>query len=126
IGWSVPAAPDHGVFTAPSIVADRSPEQHNGWVYISYCDWVSGANCDIKLLHSSTSGGTWSETAVESSPGTDFDPQLSIDQHSGGIALAYYSTRNDLTSGNDDVQPFLAISVNGGTSFTSNAVSSQT
>jgi hypothetical protein len=126
IGWSVPASPDHGVYTSPSIVVDRSPGAYSGGIYISYCDWVSGSNCDIKVLRSPNGTGTWSEVTVESSPGTDFNPQLSIDQHSGAVALAYYSTKSDVATGNDDVQPFVALSITGGASFTSNVVSSQT
>src|SRR5205085_9085285 len=106
----------------PTIGVDRSAGPHHGSVYISYCDWLSGDNTDIKVQRSATGGGGWTETTVDSSPGTEFEPEISVDPHSGAVAVAYYSTKNDIANGNDDVQPFLALSIDGGSTYSNAAV----
>ncbi|MBF8301150.1 MAG: OmpA-like protein, partial [Acidobacteria bacterium] len=140
--YFIPAQPDRGVLIRLSADVDRSGGAHNGRIYVAFADQgdldsdptTGHDDLDIFVIASDDQGATWS--ALHDSPervGADqvrvnddagaasqFFSWLEVDQSSGRVALSWYDTRNDLASGNDDVQYFAAFSADGGFTWSSN------
>jgi hypothetical protein len=118
-----PAQPDRGISNGPSISVDRSGGPHNGRVYITYVDLVSGTttNSDIYLIWSDDGGATWTTAPatgnVENEPGTDFNPWVDVDPASSSVNVIYYTTDGD--PANTDVLARVASSFDGGLTFPS-------
>ncbi len=118
----VPAAPTHGISSAPVSAADRSGHvATNGDVYIAFVDLFSllTSNTDIYVARSTNQGTSWSLVPVDISASTEFMPALDVDQSSGSVNLLYYSTAGDTATGNDDVNVMLSTSIDGGLTYTS-------
>jgi hypothetical protein len=113
---------------------DRTGGAHRGRVYLLYTDEQPNESddTDIRVRHSDDDGATWSAAVrVNDDAGTNsqFNPHIAIDQATGFIAVGFHDARNDLGTGgsgdtngipNDDAQYFVAVSHNGGASFSAN------
>ncbi len=105
----------------PSMGVDRSPSTRNGWVYIAYADKSTG-DADIYLHWSTNAGVSWSNAIRVNSDisGTQqWFPSLSVDQVTGNIFISYYN----MVGPNYSTKRYMAISTDGGTTFTQNPVS---
>jgi hypothetical protein len=128
--YPVPAQPNRGVETGPVLDVDRSGGAFNGRLYISFADRFGGAgsvDTDIFLTNSTNQGTNWSALGttgnVEGAPSTDFEPWVAVDQGTGSVNVAYYTT--DGAPDNTQVNLRLASSRDGGNTFSKTNVSSQ-
>jgi len=126
-GYIVPAMPSRGISNAPMIKVDRSFGPNRGRVYINYTERFGAApsiDTDIKIIRSDNGGANWSAPiSVDSSGGTEFNNWLDIDPKNGSVAVFYRSTQGNATTA--QVRSWNAISLDGGTTWTRAAVSSQ-
>jgi hypothetical protein len=123
--YRVPAQPNRGVWTGPVIDVDRSGGAHDGRIYVAYCDLGSGGSIDldVKFTFSDDQGLTWAAPGtVAGTPATEFLPWLAVDQDTGTVNVAYYTTAG---LPNDQVRIQLASSTDGGASFAYTIVASQ-
>lgn len=110
----------------PVIDCDRSNGPHRGTIYINYSDQLNGPDdTDIWLVKSTDGGITWSAPVRvnDDAPGKQqFFPWMTVDQATGKIWIVFYDRRNhpDLAT---DV--FMAVSEDGGETFTNFKVSEQ-
>lgn len=126
-----PAQNKRGVNAFASISVDTcGTSAYKGTVYVVYNDFpsgvTSGTNLDVYLTRSTNGGSTWtSALKVNNDTGsaTQFFPWCSADPANGNLSVSWYDTRND--SGNKKTQVFYAMSTNGGTSFSTNALVTQ-
>jgi len=130
----IPPQARRSVDAEAGLAYDRSGGAHHGRVYLLYTDEQSNEsnNTDIWVRHSDDDGATWSAPVrVNDDAGTNsqFNPHIAIDQATGFIAVGFHDARNDLGSGgsgdtngipDDDAQYFVAVSRNGGASFSAN------
>jgi len=129
----IPPQARRSVDAEAGLAYDRSGGTHHGRVYLLYTDEQPNEsdNTDIWVRRSDDDGATWSAPVrVNDDAGTNsqFNPHIAIDQATGFIAVGFHDARNDLGSGpgdtngipNDDAQYFLAVSRNGGASFSAN------
>jgi hypothetical protein len=117
--------PRRGIWNAPTLDVDRSGGPHNGRVYIAYGTLFStppGNDTDVWLNYSDNKGASWTSNTVAFTTATEFLPWLAVDQDTGSVNVAYYTT-----SGlpGTDCRLALASSIDGGASFTSTFVASQ-
>ena len=121
--FTIPAQPDRGIAADPSIYVDS----HNR----VYALWTQGkqnaAVTDVEVQTSTDAGATWSKPVQvndDNTPGnfstgaSDFFPWGAIDPASGAFYVSFYSTRLDST--NQTTNVYLAVSTNGGASFSAN------
>ena len=123
--YGIPAAPERGAHTGPTIDVDVSGGTFNGRLYIAYTDLGTGdpADTDIFVRYSDNNGATWSPPVrVNDDGGTNsqFHPWLDVDQLSGMVALVWYDARNDPS--NKKVEVFMAVSGDGGATFSPNVL----
>ena len=71
-------------------------------------------------------GDNWTFRRIDDSAGTEFNPWFQVDQATGAVNCLYYTTDGDVGTGNDDVRPRLAMSNDGGVTWTRNFLSTQT
>ncbi|PYQ01745.1 MAG: hypothetical protein DMF82_18405 [Acidobacteria bacterium] len=129
----IPPQARRSVDAEAGLAYDRSGGTHHGRVYLLYTDEQPNEsdNTDIWVRRSDDDGATWSAPVrVNDDAGTNsqFNPHIAIDQATGFIAVGFHDARNDLGSGpgdtngipNDEAQYFLAVSRNGGASFSAN------
>ena len=130
----IPPQARRSVDAEAGLAYDRSGGAHHGRVYLLYTDEQPNESddTDIWVRHSDDDGATWSAPVrVNDDAGTNsqFNPHIAIDQATGFIAVGFHDARNDLGTGgsgdtngipNDDAQYFLAVSRNGGASFSAN------
>jgi RTX calcium-binding nonapeptide repeat (4 copies) len=121
---SITAQPRRGIGNGPVLEVDRSGGVHNGRLYVAFVDSASSlpANAndtDIYLLWSDDRGVTWTTQTgrgnVQGSVSTDFLPWVAVDQNTGSVNVAYYTTAG--APDNTQVNLRLASSTNGGVSF---------
>jgi hypothetical protein len=93
---------------------------------VTFHERFSGFDYDIWFGRSVDDGQNWTFVRVDSNTGTEFNPMMAVDPSSGAIAIAYYTTDGDQTTGNDDVRMRLAVSADTGNSWTRGIVSPQT
>jgi len=110
--------------TFPSIDTDVSGGANNGNIYLVWCDGRNG-DADIFLTRSTNKGANWSSPLrVNNDPVSNGKmqcwPWLAVSD-SGNIAVIFYDTRN--TSANNIVEAYLALSTDGGLSFTNTPLS---
>jgi len=110
--------------TFPSIDTDVSGGANNGNIYLVWCDGRNG-DADIFLTRSTNKGADWSSPLrVNNDPVSNGKmqcwPWLAVSD-SGNIAVIFYDTRN--TSANNIVEAYLALSTDGGLSFTNTPLS---
>lgn len=131
------------VATQPKIAVDGTGIVYVGWDDLSAGRQVQAGKCfqdlfisgiieicspgskgaAVFVVHSTNSGGTWSGPVMASpalTNGTLFDsymPWLSVDSSNGHLAVAYYTSQPDAVF-NHQISIGVAISANGGASFT--------
>ena len=120
----VPAAPNHGISTAPALDTDRTGLGSDGNLYITFVDLFSSVNndTDVYIARSVNQGGAWTLIPVVGSVGsvTEFMPAVDVDQSSGSVNVMYYSTLGDTATGNDDVNVMVASSIDAGSTYVIN------
>lgn len=108
----------------PVINCDRSNSPYRGTIYVNWTDKRSGSNdANIWIAKSTDEGTTWSEPirVNDDGPGKhQFFNFMTIDQVTGKIYIIFYDRRNH-PDANTDV--YLAISDNGGESFSNYKIS---
>ncbi len=131
----VPAQPRRGVANGPVLDVDRSGGSHNGRLYVAFLDGFGfpfpPSSTDIYLVWSDDQGAHWTKESgsgnVEGSAAgfgsTDFLPWVAVDQDTGSVNVAYYTT--DGAPDNTQVNLRLASSTNGGTTFRKTNVTTQ-
>jgi hypothetical protein len=110
--------------TFPFIACDRSGGPNNGNIYISWADKRNGGNdADVFMVRSTDGGLTWSSPIRVNDDPPDrhnFMPAMTVDQVTGKVWVVFFDRRN-YTDTNTDV--YLAMSEDGGTTFTNFKVS---
>src|SRR6185295_17858838 len=127
----IPADPERGVTTFPSIDVDRSGGPNNGTVYCSYMDGDNTNGYHVFVQSSKDGGKTWGtpkqvDDPTGNAPGRHdhFMPRLAVDQSDGSVNVVWYDTRNDASNKKADV--YYSRSTDGGQTFEPNTrVSSQ-
>ena len=131
---SVPAQPIRGIYNGPVLAVDRSGALP-GRLYLAFVDGFGEPtppeDTDIYLISSDDQGSTWTSFDpgtpgnVENSPGTDFLPWVTVDQVTGGVYVAYYTTDGVADNAdNTQVNLRLTCSIDGGKTFNKVNVSS--
>jgi hypothetical protein len=103
----------------PVVAVDNSTGPHAGTLYVSPYNWT-GQFMQVTVVHSSDGGTTWSAPVPVAPPTAtkdQFQSWVSV-SGSGRVAVTWLDRRND--SQNLRYQPFIALSSNGGTSFSGN------
>ena len=101
----------------PGIATDVSGGQHNGNIYVTWCDQRNGANnTDIFLARSTDGGTTWNTVMVnnDNTGKHQSHPWVCVDQTSGAVYMVWYDKRN-YSDMNSDV--YLGWSYDGGLTF---------
>ncbi len=108
----------------PITACDVSTSPYNGRVYVVFSDQRNGThNTDVFLCFSDDEGTSWSEPSrINDDTGEtqQFFPWLTVDPTTGAVAVVFYDRRN--TEG-DATDVTIAVSNNGGESFTNTIVS---
>ena len=113
----------------PSLAVDKSGGTRNGYLYLCWAQKnlaPAGTDADICFSSSANGGTSWSTPVrvnddVINNGKLQFIPSITVDQITGKIVIAFYDTR-DLNT-NDSCNTYLAISNDGGVSFTNIKVS---
>ncbi|MBA3482632.1 MAG: exo-alpha-sialidase, partial [Pirellulales bacterium] len=119
-----PSQPERGINAAPMLEVWRAVN----WLYIPVVEKYQGSNTDLDIWVgvSSDFGANWTFNRIDDSGGTEFNPWLQVDQTTGAVNVLYYTTDGDVGTGNDDVRPRLAMSNDGGATWTRTFLSTQT
>ncbi len=111
----------------PACDADRSTGPHRGRLYCSWMDLTDEGTTDILLAHSDDRGATWSAPQSAGDPldipVDRFNQWLSVDPSDGAVTVSFYDTRNDTTGGRFMTDTYLAVSTDGGATFSNTRVS---
>lgn len=118
-----PAQPERGINPAPMLEVWRAVN----WLYITVAEKYQGSSTDLDIWVgvSSDFGENWTFNRIDDSGGTEFNPWLQVDQTTGAVNVLYYTTEGDVGTGNDDVRPRLAMSNDGGATWTRTFLSTQ-
>lgn len=121
----IPAQPNRTIDSEVSIGYDTSGGAHNGRLYMAYTDRssVASTNTDILFRYSDDDGVTWSAPILvndDAGVKSQFFPKISVDPVTGHVAIVWYDARN--SPGNNTVQVFGSISIDGGLSFLANVL----
>ncbi len=116
----------NGVNTFPTIAVDNSSGPRSGWLYIAFADNRNG-DCDIFLTKSTNNGVNWSAPVrVNNDPigngKLQYWPTIAVNE-TGNLAILFMDTRN--TTSNTMIEAYIARSYDGGTSFTSEVISTE-
>jgi hypothetical protein len=121
----IPPQPDRDIDAETGLAWDRSGGPHNGRVYLVYTDRpsTSSADTDIYVRFSDDNGTTWSSPVrVNDDPvgngKSQWFPRIALDQTTGNIAVSFYDCRN--SPGNNTVQLWATVSMDGGLTFLPN------
>ncbi|MBE2216600.1 MAG: T9SS type A sorting domain-containing protein [Ignavibacteria bacterium] len=114
------------VSTFPTIAVDNSSGPRSGWLYIAFADNRNG-DCDIFLTKSTNNGVNWSAPVrVNNDPigngKLQYWPTIAVNE-TGNLAILFMDTRN--TTSNTMIEAYIARSYDGGTSFTSEVISTE-
>jgi hypothetical protein len=108
----------------PITACDLSGGNHNGTIYINWCDQRNGEkNTDVWLSKSTDGGKNWDNPTKVNNDSTNrqqFFTWMTIDQTTGKLWFIYYDRRN-YTDTKTDV--FMAMSDDGGNTFTNFKIS---
>src|SRR2546426_365034 len=122
--YKIPAQPDRGIWMGLSADVDRSSSAHRGRIYVAFADQgTSHDDTDIFVIFSDDHGARWSSRVRvndDAANASQFFSWLDVDQSTGNVALSWYDTRNDVATGNDDVQYFMVYSKDGGVTWSRN------
>ncbi len=103
----------------PAIAVDASGLARNGTLYSIMYNYA-GTQLSVQVVHSTNGGNTWS-APVKVAPAVQthdqFFPWVNVASR-GQVAVTWFDRRND--PANKKYQPFVAVSLNGGASFTTN------
>ncbi|HEV3343750.1 MAG TPA: hypothetical protein VG125_25480, partial [Pirellulales bacterium] len=128
VGWNtdLPPQPVRGVDSMPRVVFDNSGGPFNGRLYLSYTDRASVGSPETRIYvrYSDNNGATWSSPIrVSDDPLGDgkskFQPDLTVDQTTGAVAVTWYDARNS-NSSDQSVQVFGSVSNDGGQTWSTN------
>ncbi len=120
-----PAQPERGIKQSPVLAANP----FTGDLYVVFQErfGATGFDTDIRFGRSTNLGLNWDFVTVESSTGTDFHPQIAVSENSSNaIAISYYTTDGDQSTGNDDVRMRIAVSTDFGNTWTKTNVNALT
>jgi len=130
---AIPAQSGRTVDAEVGLAWDHSGGLFNNRVYLVYTDEAPNESNNTKILlrYSDDRGSTWSEPIRVSDDVTShsqFLPRIALDQTTGDVAVSFYDCRNDIGTGpddtngiaNDDAELFVAVSSDGGNTFSSN------
>ncbi len=115
-----------GGVTFPSIAADISGSNSNGYLYVTWCDSRNG-DPDVFVSRSTNRGANWSsplrvnDDAVANGK-LQCWPWIEVND-SGNVAVIYYDSRN--TASQNIIDAYLAVSTDHGISFNNYRLSSQ-
>jgi hypothetical protein len=108
----------------PVTACDLSNSPHRGTIYVNWTDQRNGANdTDVWLVKSTDGGNSWSERirVNNDEPGKQqFFSWMTVDPANGKIWIVYYDRRN---YNDNQTDVFLALSEDGGNSFTNFKIS---
>lgn len=108
----------------PVTMVDISNSKYTGTIYVNWTDQRNGKdNTDVFLIKSTDKGATWSQALKVNQDNTkthQFFTWMSVDPVTGYIYIVYYD-RSRYTNAKTDV--VLAISKDGGTSFSNEIIS---
>jgi hypothetical protein len=112
--------------TFPSIAVDNSGGPRNGYIYVTWCDARNG-DADVFLSRSTNGGDNWSSPVRINNDSIGNGklqcwPWIAVND-SGYIAVLFYDSRN--TPANDVIEAYLAVSRDGGLTFTNDLLSSE-
>src|SRR5262249_19964149 len=90
----IPAQPNAGIDTAPSLAWDRSNGPFKGRVYLAYVDAISATTSDTNIFvrYSTNNGLTWNvprQVNHDTTAHSQFNPALAVDQTTGNVAVAW-------------------------------------
>ena len=118
------------VASFPSMAVDRSGGPNNGYIYITWPQRgvaPAGTDPDVVMIRSTDGGTTWSspvrvnDDALNNGKDQYF-PWCTVDQSDGNLYVVFYDNRETT---NDSSGVYMAVSYNGGISFTNFRVSDQ-
>jgi hypothetical protein len=119
--YAVPAESFRGALVYPSLGVDRSSGAHRGRLYCSWMDLTANGTTDIFLSYSDDQGSTWSGAVAVTdrlSYNVDrFNHWMSVDPVNGNVTISFYDTRNDTTGSRFMTDTYLAVSRDGGQSW---------
>jgi hypothetical protein len=108
----------------PVTMCDISQSPYRGRIYVLWSDQRHGlVDTDVFIVHSDDHGETWSEphrVKNDDSQRHQFFPWMAIDQSNGNLYVVFYDRRE---TNNDETDVFMAVSTNGGASFTNHKIS---
>jgi hypothetical protein len=115
-----PGSRPFGIDAEGRVAFDRSGGAYDGRVYLVYTDAPTSrpADTDIFVRYSTDNGQTWSAPVRvnhDSGPNSQALPRLAVDQATGHVAVFWYDARNEPTD--LLLQPYAAVSTDGGASF---------
>jgi FlgD Ig-like domain len=123
-GWNFDVPGVWRVNGMPITACDVSGSSFRGRIYVLFSDQRNGAaDTDVFLCTSDDEGLNWSlPSRVNDDVGTSqqFFPWMSVDPSTGYIYVVFYDRRN---TGDAATEVYVAVSVNGGASFTNSKVS---
>ncbi len=122
-GWDFTVPGIKRVNGMPVTGVDNSDSVHKGTIYVNWSDQVTPEDTDIFISKSIDKGKTWSppkRVNTDSTKTHQFLTWMSIDPATGYIYIVYYD-RSAYDNRNTDVS--LAVSKDGGTTFTSKIIS---
>jgi hypothetical protein len=120
---AIPGQPTRTVDAETGLAYDRSGGAFDGRLYMVYTDELVDENndMDIFLRISDDDGITWSAAQrVNDDPGVNsqFFSKIAVDQTTGDVGIGWVDGRND--AGNVLLETFVAVSDDGGATFTPN------
>jgi hypothetical protein len=108
----------------PFIDCDRGNSPNKGNIYINWTDQRNGLNnTDVWLSTSTDGGNTWGQPVRVNNDFTvnhQFFSSMTIDQSTGYVYVLFYDRRN---YSDDETDVYLAVSNNGGRSFSNDKIS---
>ncbi len=123
-GWDFGVSGIYRCNGLPVTVCDLSDGEHRGTIYINWSDQRNGVDdTDIWLVKSEDGGDTWTKPkrVNDDLPGRQqFFTWMSIDQTTGYLYFVFYDRRN---YEDDKTDVFMAVSKDGGETFTNFKVS---
>lgn len=126
-GWDFEVSGIYRCNGMPVTVCDNSNSPNRGNIYVNFSDQRNGKeNTDIWLVKSVDKGSTWSKPTRVNNDTTkrqQFMSWMAIDQSTGYLYIVFYDRRNQA---DDSTDVYLAVSKDGGTTFTNEKINEQT
>jgi hypothetical protein len=123
-GWAFTVSGLYRCNGMPITVCDRSNSPYRGRIYVVFSDQRNGTdNTDVFICSSDDQGSTWSTPLrVNDDVGAahQFFPWAVVDPVTGSVAVVFYDRRN---STDDATEVTVAVSHDGGTTFSNQIVS---